>query len=92
MRARDKCTATENVRWCCFFLKEKRQKGGRGGGGGWLLWVKMAGSYNSTERRGEITIEIKKSINRICLIAWLTICKTSLCLYVQVVRAVCLHE
>ena len=54
--------------------------------------MKMAGSYNSTERRGEIIIEIKKSINRICLIAWLTICKTSLCLYVQVVRAVCLPE
>ena len=61
-------------------------------GGGWLLWVKMASSYNSTERRGEIIIEIKKFINRICLIAWLTICKTSLCPYVQVVRAVCLLE
>lgn len=78
-----------------FFPQGKTSKGerGRGGrGGGWLLWVKMAGSYNSTERRGEIIVEIKKSINRICLIAWLTICKTSLCLYVQVVRAVCLPE
>ena len=79
-----------------FFPQGKTSKGegggGGGGGGGWLLWVKMAGSYNSTERRGEIIIEIKKSINRICLIAWLTICKTSLCLYVQVVRAVCLLE
>ena len=78
-----------------FFPQGKTSKGEGGGGGvggGWLLWVKMAGSYNSTERRGEIIIEIKKFINRICLIAWLTICKTSLCLYVQVVRAVCLLE
>ena len=81
MRARDNCTATENVRWGCVFLKEKPQ-GVEGRGVGWRPRVKMAGSCNSTERGGEIMIEIKNSKNRICLIACLTICKhLYVCIY-----------